>query len=396
MAQRTITRTLLRDLPRPDGDGKVRIFDDRLAGFIAEVRSSVTTFYLRYSDHRRRHREIKLGRLGEVTVDQARRQATLLKGRVALGEDPAADAARRRAVPTLARFARERYLPFVRENLRSADNVEAYLRLRIVPALGRMALDEITQDDVARLRRKLLDDGLAAGTVNRHLATLRRMFNLAAKWEVYEGRNPAAAPNMLRETGRDAYLDADQTRALFRALQADRCADSATALALLAVTGARKNEVLRATWDRVDLGRCLLTVPRSKNGRPHHVALSPVAVALLARQAGRRTEGNPFVFPSPRKEGQPLEDVRGAWARVTLVAGLPAGLRIHDLRHSFASVLANVGTPLSEIGVLLGHRQVSTTQRYAHHAPQRLVATAAAAAQAWGLPAPEDSPAEPD
>ena len=144
MARQTITRTLLRDLSRPDGDTKVRIFDDHLAGFIAEVRRNLITFYFRYSDHRRRHREIKLGRLGEVTVEQARRQAMLLKSRVALGDDPAAEAARRRAVPTLAAFASERFMPFVCENLRSADNVETYLRLRIVPVLGRMALDEIT------------------------------------------------------------------------------------------------------------------------------------------------------------------------------------------------------------------------------------------------------------
>ena len=241
---------------------------------------------------------------------------------------------------------------------------------------------------MARLRRKLLDDGLAAGTVNRYLATVRRLFNLACKWEVYQGRNPAASPNMLRETGRDAYLDPEQTRALFRALECDRCQDSATALALLAVTGARKNEVLHATWTAVDLGRCLLTVPLSKSGRPHHIPLSPVAVALLERQRRRRVGEHPFVFPSPRRGGKPLEDVRGAWTRVKIAAGLPAKLRIHDLRHSFASVLANVGTPLSEIAVLLGHRQVSTTQRYAHHAPQRLVATAATATDAWGLSVP--------
>jgi integrase len=100
------------------------------------------------------------------------------------------------------------------------------------------------------------------------------------------------------------------------------------------------------------------------------------------------------VFPSPRKPDRPLEDVRGAWARTTKAAGMPEGLRIHDLRHSFASVLANLGTPLNEIGVLLGHTQISTTQRYAHHAPQRLLATAAAATRAWGLAAPDEAAAE--
>jgi len=272
--------------------------------------------------------------------------------------------------------------------------VEAYLRKRIVPHLGRKALDEITQDDVAALRRKLVDEGLAAGTVNRHLATLRAMFNLAAKWGLHTGRNPAAQPNMLRETGRDAYLDAAQTQALIRALDADEGQDGAAALALLAVTGGRKNEVLHARWADVDLGRCLLCVPRAKNGRTRHIALSPVAVGIVRRQAARREGEHPFVFPSARKRDRPLEDVRGVWARASAAAGLPAGLRIHDLRHSFASVLANLGTPLNEIGVLLGHQQLSTTQRYAHHAPQRLVATAASATLAWGLPEPEETEVE--
>jgi len=386
MGQRTITRILAKEFPPPPpGQDKVRVFDARLPGFILERRRTMTTFYFRYSDHRGRHREIKLGRLGEVTVDQARRQAEHLKSRVALGGDPAAEAAQRRAVPLFQEFARDHYLPHVRENLRSADNIEGYLRLRILPCVGRKAMDEITPADIAALRRKLVDDRLAPGTANRHLATVRSMYNLAAKWGIYEGKNPASSPNMLRETGRDVYLDAVQIQAMFRVLADDPCQDSAAALALLAVTGARKNEVLHAKWEDVNLHRGLLTVPRSKSGRTHHINLSPIAVQVLQRQAARRTATHPFVFPSRRKPDVPLEDIRGAWARVTAAAGLPAGLRIHDLRHSFASVLANLGTPLSEIGVLLGHSQLSTTQRYAHHAPQRLIATAASAALAWGL-----------
>jgi len=91
-------------------------------------------------------------------------------------------------------------------------------------------------------------------------------------------------------------------------------------------------------------------------------------LVLLLGQAARRQAGHAYVFPSPRRPDRPLEDVRGAWARVARADGLPEGTRIHDLRHSFASVLANLGTPLNEIGVLLGHTQISTTQRYAHHA----------------------------
>jgi integrase len=162
------------------------------------------------------------------------------------------------------------------------------------------------------------------------------------------------------------------------------------------VTGARKQEVLKARWENVDLDRLLLTVLQAKNGWVRHVPLSPVAAHIVRQQLLRRPADSPHVFPSDRRPGRALENLRGAWERAKLAAGLPGELRIHDLRHSFASALANAGTPLYEIGTVLGHTQLSTTTRYAHHAPQRLVATAATAERAWNLlPAPEpaDHPA---
>lgn len=386
MATAKITPGLIRDMPAlVDGAGKLRVFDRQLRGFIAEQRRTGTTFYFRYTDARGRAREIKLGRSSDVTVEQARRRAEQLKAQVSLGADPAAERARARAVPTLAEFARDRYLPHVREHLRSAGNIDAYLRLRILPFLGPRALDEVTQADVAALRRRLIDTGLSNASVNRHLATLRAMFGLALRWQLYEGRNPAASPGLLREQHRERYLSAAETQALVRALDLEPCQDSAAALALLVVTGARKSEVLLATWDLVDFGRCMLTVPRSKSGKARHIPLSAVAIDILRRQLARRADGCRHVFPSGRLPGRALEDVRGAWIRVKRVAGLDVELRIHDLRHSFASALANAGIPLFEIGAVLGHTQLSTTARYSHHAPQRLVDTASAAARAWDL-----------
>ncbi len=398
MAATTITRSLVQKLPPlPEGAVKHRIFDDRLVGFIAEQRQTTVTFYFRYKDARRRQHEVRLGRLGDVTVDQARRRAEQLKAEVSLGGDPAAETAKRKAVPTVEQFAKDRYLPHVQETQRAAHNVEAYLRKRILPALGKKALDEVSAADVADLRRKMVAEGLAAGTCNRHLATLRAMFNQALKWGLYEGRNPASSPGMLRERHRDKYLSPAETQALVRALDADRDETAAAVLALLIVTGARRGEVLNATWEHVDFERGLLTVPLSKSGRTRHIPLSPVAVAILQRQHAKRAiePDNQHVFPSARRPGKPVEGVRGAWARAKKAAGLPEDLRIHDLRHSFASALANAGTPLNEIGTVLGHSQLSTTQRYAHHAPQRLIDTATVASRAWNLlAAPASTPSE--
>jgi len=203
---------------------------------------------------------------------------------------------------------------------------------------------------------------------------------------------------MLREAHRDRYLTAEQTRALVRALDADRDQTGAAALALLTVTGARRNEVILATWDNVDLERGMLTVPVSKSGRPRYIPLSPIAALILRRQLAVRDaaagpEPGAHVFPSRRRPGRPVEGLRGVWERAKRRAGLPADLRVHDLRHSFASALANAGTPLNEIGTVLGHTQLATTSRYAHHSPQRLIATATTASRAWDL-LPEPGAAE--
>jgi integrase len=368
-----ITRALIRDLPPPaEGAAKIRLFDVRLPGFIAERRIGGTTFYFRYRNMRGRSREVKLGRFGDVTVEEARGQAEKLRASVSLGADPVA------------------------ERLRSASNNEVHLRLRILPALGRKALDEITHEDVAALRRRLIDEGLSNSTVNRHLATLRSMFNQALRWRVFDGRNPAAAPGELREVARDRYLSGEETRALVAALVRSPCQDAVATLALLIVTGARKSEVRLATWDLVDLDRGTLSVVRSKNGRPKHIPLSPVAVAILRRQAARRAAGNPHVFPSRTRPVMPLADLRWTWQWAKRAAGLSDDFRIHDARQSFASALANAGIPLYEIGAVLGHRQLATTTRYAHHAPARLVETASTAARAWNLlPGPTDGAEQP-
>ena len=298
MARTTITPAAMRDLPAlSPGVAKFRIFDSRLRGFIAEQRQSGTTFYLRYKDARGRNRELKIGRLGDLTVEQARKRAEQLKASVSMGADPLAERDKKRAVPLFSEFAAQRFLPHVREHLRSAHNIDACLRLRILPFLGRKALDEINQDDVATLRRRLIDEGLSASSVNRHLGTVRRMFNLALKWPLFEGRNPAASPGMVREVHRDRYLTADQTQALMGALDMERDKGAAAAPALLTVTGARRSEIMLATWDNVDLDRGMLTVPRSKNGRTRHNPLSPFAVAILERQAARRLPGQPARVP---------------------------------------------------------------------------------------------------
>ena len=248
---------------------------------------------------------------------------------------------------------------------------EAMCRLRLVPALGGKALDEISPDDVAVLRRKLSAEGLSPARVNRHLAVLRAALGLAIEWGLRPGPNPAGNPGMTREEPRQRFLTETEARALMRALDAEPDRDGAAAVALLLLTGARRSEVLDARWQHVDIERRLLAVPRSKSGRARYLSLSDAALAVLASLP--RPPGSPFLFPSPRRQDRPREGLRSVWARAKRAAGLDGDIRLHDLRHTFASLLANRGHSLYEIGQLLGHTQLATTQRYAHLTQRTLI-----------------------
>ena len=184
MTRTTITRTLIRSLSgASERRRKHRVCDDRLRGFHAECSAAGNvTFWLRYRDGRRA-REVRIGRYGEISVDQARKRAEELKASVTTGGDPAGERDRRRAMPTLAEFVRDRFLPYAERTIRSAGDYEAMCRLRILPCLGKFRLDQVSPLHVADFYRGLLTQGLSNARVNRHVATLRRAFNLAIEWE---------------------------------------------------------------------------------------------------------------------------------------------------------------------------------------------------------------------
>lgn len=145
--------------------------------------------------------------------------------------------------------------------------------------------------------------------------------------------------------------------------------------------------MFHARWEHVDLGRGAITVPKAKSGKSRTIPLSPFAAEIVRRQLAVREGDCAWVFRSPTDPGKPVDSVRRAWAAAKRAAGRPDHIVIHSLRHSFASALANSGVALFEIGRVLGHSQLATTTRYAHHAPERLVATASTAALAWELQA---------
>ena len=375
-----LTKTLLGNPPAiPPGKNKVLVFDTKIAGFMIEVRPSCTTFYVKWKDRRGCTRSVKIGRHGsDVSLEQARKRATELRSAIALGGDPHADRQAEKAALTVAEFVEQRFLPHQKARKKSWDEDVKLLRKRILPAWGGKLLSDINTSDIQRLHDGVVAEGLTPATANRHLCLVKRMLSLALVWGEI-AKDPARPVRLHRENGqRSRYLNEGEIAGLLAALDADPDRVGASVIRLLLMTGARAGEALAARWEHIDLERGIWTLPNPKGGRVAHKPLGAAAVALLRSQT--RVEGNPFVFPGDRP-GDHRYALRWTWDRVCKRAGIE-GCRVHDLRHTFASLLVSRGVSLFVVQKLLNHSTPSMTQRYSHLAPDHLLDASNLAAQA--------------
>ena len=265
-----LTSQFVRAATCPGGRAKVDFFDTDQKGFLLEVRSSGgKTFYQRYVDARGRQRQFKLGPANVLSLEQARRLGRSALAETLLGTDPQARRHELRSIPTLNELVRDRYRAHAQASKRSWITDETNLRLHILPALGRLALDEITGERVAGLINDMRARGYAGGTTNRVLVLLRYIFNLARKWGVPGASvNPTAGLAPAPEVHRQRFLTAEETQRLITCINADKNQVAAQAIMLLLLTGARRSEITQAKWEHVDWERCTLLVPVSKSGRP--------------------------------------------------------------------------------------------------------------------------------
>ena len=258
-------------------------------------------------------------------------------------------------------FARMAYLPHIRLRKRSWQVDERILRQHIMPTFAAFALSDITRSDVEGWLYSLARQGLAPASCNRILSVFKSLCSLAVvRGVISHSPCTGVAPLKIRQM-RERYLSHDEARRLILALQKSSRPE-ARVLQLLLLTGARKSEILKARWEDVHLDRHLLTVPLSKSNRPRHIALSDEAVAVIRNLP--RHPGCSWLFPGHTPD-KPLSDIYLFWNDLRQKLGI-AEVRIHDLRHTFASILVNAGHSLYEVQRLLGHSDPRTTMRYAH------------------------------
>jgi integrase len=357
----------------PPNARKIEITDHLCKGLFVEIRSTGgKTYYLRYTDDHGKHKQYRLGDALALPLAKARQKAQTLKARISMGFDPAQEDAQKRATPTLEAFADDRYMPFVKGYKRSWISDLSYLRNHLFPAFGKKTMDSITQQDVIAFHHGMKARSYAEGTCNRCLILLRYMFNLAIRWEIPGITiNPTQKVALFqnKEGKRERYLSNEETHRLHEALLQSENPLLVHIIGLLLLTGARKREVLDAQWVDFDFDRRLWRIPKTKTGKPRHVPLSDGVITLLA-QIPKSTD-SPWVFPNPKTK-KPFISIFYAWNHARHRAGLQ-NVRIHDLRHSFASFLVNAGRSLYEVQALLGHTQVHTTQRYAHLSQETLL-----------------------
>ncbi|AWN43813.1 tyrosine-type recombinase/integrase [Methylobacterium durans] len=360
MASR-ITETLVKSLPSPERGNRIT-YDTELKGFGARVTAAgAKSFILNYRIAAR-ERRYTIGSYPEWSATAARKEAEGLKRRIDLGEDPMAKRCEERETPTVADLCalyEERHLPKKRPSSQRDDRV--FIRNVILPRWGREKVTAIRHADIEALHREV--SARTPYRANRLVALLSKMFSLAVKWELIK-ENPVTGIERNPERMRTRYLSGNELRRLQGALDAYSNQQTANAIRLLLLTGARRMEVLSATWDQFDLEAGIWIKPAAsvKQAREHRVPLSAASLDLLTTM--RSSSQGRWLFPG-KVTGKPLGDIKKAWASICRQAGIE-NIRLHDLRHSFASYLASAGHSLPVIGALLGHTQAQTTHRYAH------------------------------
>ena len=399
-----LTDALVKDLPAPEVGNRIT-YDSEVKGFGVRVtKAGARAFILNYRVSGR-ERRITIGSYPDWKTPAARDHAKNLKKQVDVGNDPMGDRHDERAAKTMDELA-DRFDEDHLSKRRPATQTDyrSILRLYIRPELGKIKVADIRHSDIERLHNRIAKT--APYRANRTVAVLSKMLALAVKWE-YRTENPAVGIERSPEEKRERYLSPAEIDRLAAQLLVHKEKTTANAIRLLLLTGARRGETLRSRWDEFDLEAGVWVKPsaHTKTKKEHRIPLSAPAQMLLsemkvdaekrlavenkARKPGTKAKVLEFVFPG--LDGKPLQEPKRAWLSICKAAGLAvevdkldrrgrpikdakgnaimvwqSTVRLHDLRHTYAAILASAGLSLPIIGRLLGHTQAATTQRYAH------------------------------
>ncbi|MFU8776036.1 MAG: tyrosine-type recombinase/integrase [Roseovarius sp.] len=379
-----LTEVVVRDAAPVEGRD-YQIFDTEVRGFaVCIYRGGGRAFTLDYR-YAGRQRRMTFGRWPEWCVSAARTRAKELRRDIDAGGDPLSNRDALRQAPRvsdlIARYVEVHLVHLAKLN---AADQRSMMDKFIAPAWGRMLVTEVSAYDVEVLLNKVAEgrarpskakpnnrarklQGAKPTPVraNRVGDVVRKMFAYAVKWGWRED-NPAMGFRRRMETPRERFLSHEEIARLAAALDVAEDTRAADIIRMCMLTGARVGEVRQARFEDFNLEHLSWTKPATttKQRRVHRVPISDQAAAIVRLRRQVVTAGCPWLFPGDTL-GQPVQEVRRFWQRIQREAAIEE-VRIHDLRHTFASLLVSGGASLEMIGKLLGHSQMQTTQRYAH------------------------------
>lgn len=361
MAQR-LTDKLVKSLAPPNRSNRIT-YDSEVKGLGLRVTASGAKAFVVNYRIKGRERRLTIGSYPDWSVAAAREEARRLKRLIDNGHDPMAERHAERAASSVRELAR-RYLEehAVRKSPRARQDDRAMLDKIVLPEIGTLKVHEVRKDDIDKIHRQVSQTRPIRA--NRVAQLLSKMFALAIRWE-YRVDNPVSGLQRNPEPKRTRYLSTEELRRLLAVLAEHPNQNAANVVRLLLLTGARRGEVLNATWDQFDFDEGIWVKPsaHTKQRKEHRVPLSAPVLQLLSN-LNKDVDTSRFVFPG-RVEGEPLKEIKRFWADICVKAQLE-DFRIHDLRHTYASILASAGLSLPVIGALLGHTQPNTTARYSH------------------------------
>ena len=386
-----LTNRTIAKLPVPVRGNRIS-YDDEIGGFGCRVtaagnRAFVLNYYRRADG---RERRITIGGYPEWSAAAAREEAKRLKREIDGGADPVGAYQESRAAPTIAdlcaRFEQD-YVP--RKRPSTQRGYRHQIRADILPTIGRAKVAAVTHADVDAFHHRL--SARVPTHANRVIAVLSKMFSLAVRWG-WRTDNPCKGIERNQEHKRTRYLTGAELARLTNALAKLEDQGAANAVRLALLTGARRGELLAASWCDFDLVTGTWTKPgaTTKQATTHRVPLSEAACQLLAEMRAQADEDAEWVFPA--RGGGHRSHINPAWNELRKAAGIPDA-HLHDMRHTFASILVSSGLSLPVIGALLGHSTTTTTHRYSHLMDDPLrAATERASAIIRGEPGAETVP----
>lgn len=365
----------------PPGKRRIEFIPKDLPGMYVEVREKTPghgTYFYRYKDASGKTCHQKIGRTTLLTLTEARKEAIRLKAEVNQGDSPRAESKRQKEVPTLSAFFEETYLPYAKARKRSWKRDEELYRLRIKGAFGGLRLNQLNRQKVQQFHTSLCDqEGLSPASADHHLKLLRSSLNLAVNWGVIDTNPIQGVKQFNMDNKVERYLDEEELARLIDVLRNDANRMVCLICMFLLSTGCRLNEALQAEWKDVDRGSRTwrIQAKNSKSKRMRSVPLNESALMVLAQLGTDGDYEHVFVNLRTRK---PYTTIMKAWIKLREKAGLPQ-LRIHDLRHQFASLLVSNGETLYKVQQILGHSDPKVTMRYAHLSSEALQAAASRA-----------------